>query len=512
MNMVLEMILIGVGFLSVIPVVFLFNTKKSMKYRCLKFLVNSTFVWTVLVFIERISENTNVIYYAHMLGYPLKFLMASFMLCTIFNYIDKKLHKGIVALLASVFLAEYILAVTNAQTQLLLALKPSEVISYESLYGAANGPIFMYHLILTYAVLLVAITYMLFFLSKRRNIRQYNSVTRTMVYSVIFVLLINLLQLTVIDSTVDLTYISLVIVTFILYQVIYQKDMVFNLKTSGRGEILSNMREMYILTDNDKRVVEISNLFEEKYLISLNDYEGKPLALLLEDLKDKIVVYEEYNVDETQDEANRDHYHLREKKFKLNRMNEHGYMILLYDETQVFILLRELNQLSNYDNMTGLHNRNYIESRIKNVSDTKNIGVLSLDLNGLKINNDYLGHERGDYLLKQLSYKMKQVMHDNDGYEMARIGGDEFLIVMKNTTLETLESIRTSLLELCYSDEIMEKISVSIGVAFEDSTQDNIYELIQKADADMYRMKKQTSKEYSKEIVLQATKNNTFIR
>ena len=55
MNMVLEMILIGVGFLSVIPVVFLFNTKKSMKYRCLKFLVNSTFVWTVLVFIERIS-------------------------------------------------------------------------------------------------------------------------------------------------------------------------------------------------------------------------------------------------------------------------------------------------------------------------------------------------------------------------------------------------------------------------------------------------------------------------
>jgi len=193
-------------------------------------------------------------------------------------------------------------------------------------------------------------------------------------------------------------------------------------------------------------------------------------------------------------------------------MNEYGYMILMYDETQVFNLLRELNKLSNYDNMTGLHNRNYIEGKITKHTNTTNIGVISLDLNGLKANNDYLGHERGDYLLKNLANKMKQVMTQYPEAEMARIGGDEFLIILDNTKKEILESIRQELLGLCFNESLIEKISVSIGLAHGDNTNKNIYELIQEADADMYKMKKQTSQEYSKEVVLYATKNDKFIR
>jgi len=193
-------------------------------------------------------------------------------------------------------------------------------------------------------------------------------------------------------------------------------------------------------------------------------------------------------------------------------MNEHGYMILLYDETKVFNLLRELNKLSNYDNMTGLHNRNFIEDKIKKYTTTENTGVISLDLNGLKANNDYLGHERGDYLLKQLSNKMKQVMSNYDNADLARIGGDEFLIIMNDTKLEVLEEIRKELLDLCYDEDIIEKISVSIGIAFGENEEVNIFELIQNADIDMYNMKKKTSESYSKEVVLYATKNDEYIR
>ncbi|MBU1020518.1 MAG: hypothetical protein KJ847_04830, partial [Firmicutes bacterium] len=285
MHIILELVLVGVGFLSLVPVIHLFNTSKDMKYRCLKFLVNATFVWTVLIFMERISADMNIVYYAHMMGYPLKFLMSAFMLCTIYNYIEKKLPKTFIIILAIIFLGEYMVAITNAQTQFLLELTPTQVVSFDNLYTAINGPFFIVHLLLTYGVLLASITYLTLFLRTKRNIRHYQSVSKTMVYSVIIVLVFNALQVLVLKSNIDLTYISLVIVTFMLYQVIYRKDMIFNLKTSGRGEILSNMREMYILTDYDRRVVEISKLLEEKYNINTAFYEGKPFELLLEELK-----------------------------------------------------------------------------------------------------------------------------------------------------------------------------------------------------------------------------------
>ena len=89
-----------------------------------------------------------------------------------------------------------------------------------------------------------------------------------------------------------------------------------------------------------------------------------------------------------------------------------------------------------------------------------------------------------------------------------QVSMDKALIFRKLNDDEPIKNLNY----LKNTDEIMEKISVSIGVAFEDSTQDNIYELIQKADADMYRMKKETSKDYSKEIVLYATKKDRYIR
>jgi len=506
----LNLLLIVAGFLSFIPVIQLFRTSKDMKYRCLKFLVNATFVWTLLIFVERFSGNLSIVYYAHMLGYPLKFLMSAFMLCTIFSYVGKKLPKVVLIVLGVLFVGEYIMAITNTHTLYLLELTVSEMTSYESLYEASNGSLFLLHLGLTYLVLFVAITYLGVFLRKNKDIRQYNSVSRTMTLSIIVVLGFNALQLLAFKSTVDLTYISLVFVTYVLYQVIYSKDMIFNLKTSGRGEILSNMREMYIITDSEKCVVEISPLLKNKYKINIDDFEGKDLDRLIERLNEDIVLYEDYNVDEDK-QVDKDHFHLREKKFTLKGMNEYGYMILLYDETQVFKLLRELNQLSNYDNMTGLHNRNFFENKIRDLKDTSNLGIISLDLNGLKANNDYIGHERGDFLLRQLAVNMKDVMNKYKDKEMARIGGDEFLIIVENTTLETLETIKHEILSLCDNESIIDKISVSIGYSISE-TNVNVFELIAEADKQMYLMKQTTSKDYSREIVKYATNKDNYIR
>jgi diguanylate cyclase (GGDEF)-like protein len=187
-------------------------------------------------------------------------------------------------------------------------------------------------------------------------------------------------------------------------------------------------------------------------------------------------------------------------------------MILLYDETQVFNLLRELNRLSNYDTMTGLNNRNYIESRLESLKTVENLGIISLDLNGLKVNNDYLGHERGDYLLKKLATHIKVACEGIKEKHMARIGGDEFLILLPNSTSKTVETIEEKILVLSQNEDLLEKISVSVGTIFSDTKEESVYTLIQEADKKMYEMKSKTSKTYSEEIVSYVEKMEKFIR
>jgi len=510
MDEVLSLILIIVGFISFIPVVNMIKNNKDSKYRCLKFLMNSTFLWTILIFIERISISPFIVYYAHMLGYPLKFLVSAFMLCTIFNYTERKMPKYAVILLGFIFVLDYLVAITNSVTKYILQLSLSEFTSFADLYTSSNGPIFIYHLIITYLVLVVAIGYFIYFLTHNRGVRQYKAVSKTMIYSILIVLFFNMLQLFVVETTVDLTYISLVIVSYALYQVIYANDMIFNLLSSGRGKILTNMRELYILTDSEKRVVEFSELLSSKYQIKVDDFIGKSLDVLLKHLEDKTVLYQEYDVN-GQHQSNKDHFHLRERKFFIKGKN-YGYMILLYDETKVFKLLRELNQLSNYDMMTGLNNRNYMENKLDTYNNQENLGIISLDLNGLKVNNDYLGHERGDYLLKTLADNIKSVLVNIDHKEIARIGGDEFLIILPAFNQENLEKVKNDILQKCDDDELEKRISVSIGSSYDLEGKQNIYQLIQNADSDMYAMKNLTSKIYSKEIVAYAKRIDKFIR
>lgn len=511
METILNLVLLAVGFLSFLPVIHLNKRTKDKQYVCLKYLMNTTFVWTVMMFVERISEKQAIIYYAHMLGYPIKFLLAVFLLCTIYNYIEKKFPKPIFYVFIGLFLVEYVIAITNNQTKYFLQIAVNDTNTFKDLYEASNGILFIYHLILTYVVVVSSVVFLVVFLKKKKTARQYKSVTRTLVYSSLLVLTVNLSQLFIGEIYVDLTYISLVIVTFALYQVIYHQDMIFNLKTSGRGEILSNMREMYIITDRERRIVEISQLIQEKYELVIDDYIGKTLDNLFESLKDRIVFYKSYDMD-SDAQPNKDHFHVREKKFTLKGINDFGYMILLYDETQVFSLLRELNKLSNYDNMTGLHNRNFMESYLQKLEKDQNYSVISLDLNGLKANNDYLGHERGDFLLKALADKMKEVLFKYEHKEMARIGGDEFLIVVLNEELETIQEIRNQLLKECEAPNILDKISVSIGIATKKDIENSVYDLVKIADEDMYAMKSKTSREYSKQIVKYATNKEEYIR
>ncbi|MED3764697.1 sensor domain-containing diguanylate cyclase [Ureibacillus terrenus] len=110
------------------------------------------------------------------------------------------------------------------------------------------------------------------------------------------------------------------------------------------------------------------------------------------------------------------------------------------DITEVKALEKKLEELSYYDSLTKLFNRNYyekIEEKL-NTAEDRPIGIIVCDLDNLKIVNDSLGHTCGDQLLIVLGNLLKNLL---GGETIVRYGGDEFVILIKNTKENDVKAI-----------------------------------------------------------------------
>ena len=152
------------------------------------------------------------------------------------------------------------------------------------------------------------------------------------------------------------------------------------------------------------------------------------------------------------------------------------------------------------DTMTGLGNRTaFLEENKSNAIFPGMISYIMMDANNLKTINDTLGHNKGDELIITIAKCMrKAVGHNGQCY---RIGGDEFVIILKNkTAAETEEIINKVRCEIEFADKQSDiTISVDIGYVWTDTEQKNLEDLMQHADDEMYKDKKKTKENKSKE-------------
>ncbi len=95
-----------------------------------------------------------------------------------------------------------------------------------------------------------------------------------------------------------------------------------------------------------------------------------------------------------------------------------------------YLLLERLKVMSIIDLLTGVHNRNAMNTRIDEIVSGRSItgpcGVIFTDINGLKYTNDHLGHNAGDELIKSAA---RRIMELCPHMEIYRAGGDEFMII-----------------------------------------------------------------------------------
>ncbi|MGL5053139.1 MAG: diguanylate cyclase domain-containing protein [Cetobacterium sp.] len=156
-------------------------------------------------------------------------------------------------------------------------------------------------------------------------------------------------------------------------------------------------------------------------------------------------------------------------------------------------LLPILNSL-NQDYLTGIYNRKYLEEFIKKVGFKKNESALIiLDIDNFKSINDELGHTTGDYVICETANKIVQIFSEDS--IAARVGGDEFIIFVKNCkdrsfVLKRIKSL-LFIMDTTYNKENKSvKISTSIGITFIENGDSEFIDLYNKTDAALYKAKK----------------------
>ena len=175
----------------------------------------------------------------------------------------------------------------------------------------------------------------------------------------------------------------------------------------------------------------------------------------------------------------------------------------------------QLDYLAHHDALTGLPNRTsldeFLEHELHHASRSgEQLAVLFLDLDRFKHINDSLGHAVGDELLRGVAARLRERLRDED--LVARIGGDEFVLVLREVGRETDAGHVAQKLMECLQEPIRIEghevhVTASIGIALYPRDGETAEHLLRNADAAMYRAKEEgrnTYRFYTEELTRRA--------
>ncbi|MBT9154291.1 MAG: Cyclic di-GMP phosphodiesterase response regulator RpfG [Firmicutes bacterium] len=151
---------------------------------------------------------------------------------------------------------------------------------------------------------------------------------------------------------------------------------------------------------------------------------------------------------------------------------------------------REMQRLSQYDQLTGVYNRTFFDTTLRELeqSSAYPVSVLLGDTNGLKLINDAFGHALGDEILRLSADALRACARPGD--ILARVGGDEFAMILPNTTEGEAEALVSCIEVECRArSEGLRQLSIAFGVSCKSSAADNLLQLFVLAEDRMYRRK-----------------------
>ena len=272
-----------------------------------------------------------------------------------------------------------------------------------------------------------------------------------------------------------------------------------DLKTERNNfaSLFENSSDAIAFVDRENRVVDINTKFTKVFKYTLEEMKGIDIDLLIvsdekmeeakgftEDLfRDKVESIETIRFDR---DGNPVDVEVKGVPILLEGEIVGGYAS--YTDIRARKKAeREILHISYHDQLTGVRNRRYFEQRIKELDASENLPltIIMADLNGLKIANDAFGHALGDKLLISTAKILQEYLGENDF--VARIGGDEFLIVMPQTDDDRARKYVNKVSKIIKDNSI--DLSVSFGWDTKSHIDERISDIMNKAENYMYKRK-----------------------
>jgi diguanylate cyclase (GGDEF)-like protein/PAS domain S-box-containing protein len=273
------------------------------------------------------------------------------------------------------------------------------------------------------------------------------------------------------------------------------------------ANVFHNSREGIVMTDAAKVIIDLNEAFCELTGYTREEVIGKT-PIILRSYRQEPFFYEQ--IDQALESEGSWRGEIWNKKKSGEEYAEYlridsvrdangkieNYIGIFSDITEHKKQEEQLHRMVNYDSLTNLPNRHlYMSLADQMLAYTKRKGSTSiiafLDLDGFKQVNDNFGHEMGDRILKKAAARLEQQLRQSD--IIARIGGDEFVILLNDINLDDADALLNrvlgSLKESIEINGITINIGVSIGATLFPDDCEEIDILIRHADAAMYLSK-----------------------
>ncbi len=193
----------------------------------------------------------------------------------------------------------------------------------------------------------------------------------------------------------------------------------------------------------------------------------------------------------------RDYHGVRRWKHTICRMTQSNSEVhawfFMYDINDYVITNQEIRNKAERDGLTGLLNQatavDTIDAYLKQ-HPTESSAVVMMDIDNFKRYNDRYGHKFGDFVICRMAEILSDVFEDN--CIVGRVGGDEFMVLIKNCTAEEAAKRISPLQEnelIAERDGIKEKFTTSVGYAMFPKQGSTYQELYRRADMAMYAVK-----------------------
>ena len=179
-----------------------------------------------------------------------------------------------------------------------------------------------------------------------------------------------------------------------------------------------------------------------------------------------------------------------------------GAVITFMDNSLEKKTQERIKFLSYHDSLTGLYNRMFFEEEMIRLDSERSlpISIIFADVNGLKLTNDIFGHAVGDRLLEKSAEILKQVCRHED--IIARVGGDEFAILLPSTGESETKAIISRINEVMASEKIAAiKCSMAMGFSTKNNIKESLEEVMKKAEDIMYREKTMARKNTNTQLL-----------